>query len=183
MLGSVWICWPNMGEKLTSNWICYWWFEKNFWGQRFVSKFDMFRLYFLIRQNKYFCLRLPDPPKFLGKIKIRVGKIFMGLKMFVAAAKSCVSKRFLAFQGSLLQQNTSRMGPKHHNSKLYWFVRGIIVGRSQCLLATENSDSTSKKKKKEKKSPLLKIFDHVTLNKHIIFFGPILLTNARYQKW
>jgi len=75
----------------------------------------------------------------------------MGLKMFVADAKSRVSDRFLAFQGSLLRQYTSRMGPKHHNSKLYWFVRSIIVGRGEYLLATENSDSTSKKKKKKKK--------------------------------
>ena len=100
----------------------------------------------------------------------------MGLKMFVAAAKSRVSKRFLAFQGSLLWQNTSRMGPKHHNSKLYWFVRGIIVGRSQCLLATENSDSTSNKKKKEKKKkkkiPPPKIFWPCKRNQTFFcFFG------------
>merc|ERR1712177_7009 len=95
----------------------------------------------------------PTPPKCLcQKKKIRVGKIFMGLKMFVAAAKSRVSERFLAFQGSLLRQNTSRMGPKHHNSEFYWFVRGIIVGRGEYLLTTENSDSTNKKNQKTKKN-------------------------------
>ena len=90
----------------------------------------------------------------------------MGLKMFVAAAKSRVSKRFLAFQGSLLRQNTSRMGPKHHNSKLYWFVRGIIVGEGECLCWRQKILMALAKKEKQNLIPLLKIFDHVTLNKH-----------------